>query len=64
MIERKTTGKTLHVKEDTLRSLQHLKNSIGLRSLSDVVDCLVQLYDNTENFPRSYVEFVDYKRKR
>lgn len=50
--------KTLHVTEITLEELQNLKRQMGLKSLSDVVDSLIQLYKHTGSFPREYVEFV------
>lgn len=54
--------KTLHVTQTTLEDLQFLKRQMGLKNLSDVTDCLIQLYLKIDSFPRSYVEFVDYTR--
>lgn len=62
MVEREIVKKTLHVTELTLSDLQNLKKQMGLRSLSEVIDCLVQLYNHTDSFPRGYIEFVDYTR--
>lgn len=62
MSEREIVKKTLHVTESTLSDLHNLKKQMGLRSLSEVIDCLVQLYNHTDSFPRGYVEFVDYTR--
>lgn len=56
--------KSIHVAESTHADLQHLKKQMGLKSISEVIDCLVQLHSQIESFPRSYVEFVDYVRSQ
>lgn len=64
MASKEPLKKTLHVDSSTLGTLQTLKKQMGLKSLSDVVDCLMVLYGHTESFPRAYVEFVDQIRQR
>lgn len=61
--EKTEVKKTLHVTPTTLLDLQHFKKQMGLRSLSEVVECLICLYNHTDSFPRSYIEFVDNVRK-
>lgn len=50
--------KTLHVSPDTKSDLEFLKKHFGVRSESDVVEILVQLYYQTENFPRNFLHLL------
>lgn len=63
-MKEKEPVKSIHVVESTHSDLQHLKKQMGLKSISEVIDCLIQLHNHTESFPRNYVEFVDYVRMK
>ncbi|WP_336766268.1 hypothetical protein [Paenibacillus sp. USHLN196] len=50
--------KTLHVSPETKSDLEFLKKYFGVRSESDVVELLVQLYYKTEHFPQKFVHLL------
>lgn len=59
------TKKTLHVSPETKSELEFLKKHFGVRSEAEVVEILVQLYYQTDVFPRNFLTvLLEYRNGR
>lgn len=59
------TKKTLHVSPETKSELEFLKKHFGVRSEAEAVEILVQLYYQTDVFPRNFLTvLLEYRNGR